>query len=444
MIRYFNKPSIFWLFFFILIITNPCIADDDDYNYIDIDNPSSRKIPIAIPVFVDTGGSSTGSPVFKQMSDLMVEALVFTRYFNVIDRGAYLIDPDNPAITRDKVNFQNWSTIGAEFLVTGGLKLSGNNIKLELRLFDTVKGKRLVGKGYRGTVSDQRQIIHRFCSEIVRHFTGNRGIFNSKIAFVSTGTGNKEIYTCDFDGHSPQQFTNNKSINMSPDWSSDGKYLAYTSFLKRKPDIYIKDLKKQEKGAVIAKKGLNISPAWRPGKFVLAATLSFSGAQKIYLLTGTGKVIRKLTRNWGSDLSPTWSPDGQKIAFVSDRSGHPHIYVMDVNTGETERLTFHGKYNTQPNWSPRGDRITYSSIEKGSGNIYVIGIEDQDPIRLTGKSGNNESPTWSPDGSLIAFSSTREGRSRIFVMTSYGTDQKRLLALPGKQSNPKWSPSFTK
>ncbi len=411
-----------------------------DYDYIDINNPFLRKIPIAIPVFSSLPDSETKKPVLKKASDLLTKTLEFTGYFKMLDRGAFLIDPDNPPLITPKINFNNWVSIGAELLITGGLTKKENTIVMELRLFDTFKGKRLVGKKYEGPVGDLRKMIRRFCSEVIYHLTGNRGIFNSKIAFLSKGTGNKEIYICDFDGSSPKQFTNNKCINLYPAWSSDLKYIAYTSYLKGKPDIYIQQLKGKH-SSVIAKKGINIAPAWVPGRFELAATLSFSGDQEIYLLTGTGKIIKRLTRKWGIDISPTWSPDGKKIAFVSNRAGSPQIYIKDISSGLVERLTFNGKYNTQPDWSPRGDKITYTSLQEGRNNIFVVDIKSRQPVQLTFDSRDNESPSWSPDGSLIAFSSTREGPSRIYIMTAFGTDQRRLLFLRGEQFNPKWSPN---
>ena len=423
--------------FALFIIPGICQAE---YDYIDINNPFLRKIPIAIPIFSSLTDSNTKQPVLKKTSDLLSETLEFTGYFKMLDRGAFLIDPDHPPLITPKINFGNWVSIGAELLITGGLSVKENTVVMELRLFDTFKGKRLVGKKYEGPTGDLQKMIRRFCGEVIYHLTGNKGNFNSKIAFISTGSGNKEIFICDFDGSNIKQFTQNNRINLFPAWSSDAKWIAYTSYLNGKPDIYIVNLKDKQ-SATISKKGINIAPAWAPTKFELAATLSFSGDQEIYLLTGTGKIIKRLTRKYGSDVSPTWSPDGKKIAFVSNRAGSPQIYIKDIRSGQVERLTFDGTYNTQPDWSPRGDKIVYSSLQEGRNNIFVIDIKNRQPTQLTFDSRDNEAPSWSSDGSLITFSSTREGPSRIYVMTAYGTDQRRLLFLHGEQTNPKWSPN---
>ena len=411
------------------------------YNYIDITHPFLRKIPVAVPFFKPISPGTATDQLSKKASDLLAETLEFTGYFKLLDRKAYLVGPQSDAAFAN-VNFHNWTSIGAELLVTGGVLIENNTVEMELRLYDTFKETLLVGKRYKGLVDDQRKIIHRFCNEVIYALTGKRGIFDTEIAFVSTSSGVKQIYICDFDGYNPRRITHTKSITLTPAWSSDGKWIAYTSYARGKPDLYIQ-LLKEKRGAVIAKTGINITPAWQPNQFDLAATLSFSGDPEIYLLTGAGKIIKRLTYNKGIDVSPAWSPDGKKIAFVSKRSGTPQIYIKNLDTDQVSRLTFQGQYNTQPSWSPKGDKIAYAGMENGVNNIFLMGIDGKGPIQLTSNQGDNESPSWSPDGNLIVFSSTREGPSKIYVMTSFGTDQRRLLDMKGSQSEPEWSPRMT-
>jgi TolB protein len=410
----------------------------DQYDYIDISNPFLRKIPLAIPLFKNETGTAKEVRLSESSADLLSASLEFTGYFKILDRQAFLFDPQSDGILTPQINFANWTVIGAELLITGLYEENNGKIAMELRLFDTFKGRRILGKKYSGKTVDQRRIIHRFCSEVIQYLTGHTGVFASKIAFVSTGSGNKEIYSSEFDGYNPQQLTRNHSITLFPAWSSNGQYLAYTSYKQGKPDLFIKNMAEAQETS-ITQKGLNITPAWVPGKFELAATLSFSGDQEIYLLTGSGKIIKRLTKMQGSDISPSWSPDGKKFAFVSNRSGNPQVYIQDMVSGKVKRLTYEGNYNTQPSWSPRGDKIAYASFKDNQHNISVIDVEGWQPLQLTYESGDNEAPSWSPDGSLIVFSSTREGPSRIYVMTASGTDQRRLLVLNGEQTNPKWS-----
>ena len=411
------------------------------YNYIDISNPFLRKTPIAVPMFKATADDPTATAAAEAASELLAYYLDFTGYFTLSDPGAFLEDPQKMDITESGTRYRNWTAIGAELLVTGGVFIREGDVEFELRLFDTVKEKMLVGKRYRGSADDHRQVARRFSSEVVFAITGSRGFFDSKIAFISNGSGHKEIYTCEFDGSNISRFTHHNSISLFPDWSSDGRWIAYTTYADKRPRIRIQHVR-EKRAAQIDKKGLQMAPAWVPGKFELAASLSFSGDQEIYLLTGNGKVIKRLTNSVGIDVEPTWSPDGKRMAFVSNRSGNPQIFIHDTVSGRVQRLTFEGRYNTQPAWSPKGDRIAYSAMKNGFIDILTINPEGGEPIQLTENQGNNEAPAWASDGSLIAFSSTREGKSRIYVMTAYGTDQRRLLTLPGEQTNPKWSPNI--
>ncbi|MFP4475210.1 MAG: Tol-Pal system beta propeller repeat protein TolB [Desulfatibacillaceae bacterium] len=408
--------------------------------WITIRQPFQRKLPLAVPAFLPDGGdqaleaSTTGA-------ELMRETLGFTGFFKIISPEAF-IDDLGKGVTRNKVTFANWTAIGAELLITGSVEQSGDTLVVELRFFDTLRGHLLVGKRYKGRADDLRRMVRRFASEIVFVLTGTHGSFNTRISFVSTTPGNKEIFACDFDGHDPEQLTHNSDIAISPAWSSDGEYIAYTAYKQGGAHMYVQNLAKKT-GTVIKYKGLNITPAWHPREFILAAALSMPGDTEIYSLTGNGKIIKRLTNNWGIDVSPSWSPDGKEIAFVSNRSGGPQIYILDVETGKARRLTYRGRYNTSPSWSPRGDKIAYAGLEAGEFNIYIIDSQGGAPVALTSDAGNNESPTWSPDGMMIAFSSTREGPSRIYVMTAIGTEQRRLLKLPGEQTEPAWSPRLS-
>ena len=409
----------------------------EDYFYIDINEPHIQKIPLAVPVFKAASPTREILRKAAQAADLLTDTLNFTGYFKMLDRGAFLVDPQKADLKPPNLKFGNWTSIGAELLVTGSVRYENDILEMELRLYDPFKERLIVGKRYKGWGKDLTRMIRKFCSEIIFSLTGSRGIFESEIAFISNGSGKKEIYTCDFDGSNIKTFTRHKSITLSPQWSADSEWMAYTSYARGKPDLYIQN-RKDKHGVIVRRKGSNITPAWVPGKFELAASLSFSGDPEIYLLTGKGKVIKRLTNSLGIDLSPTWSPDAKKIAFVSKRSGTAQIYIKHIDSGKNRRLTFHGKQNTQPNWSPKGDKIAYTGMEKGRNQIFVISADGSHLTRLTSK-GDNESPSWSPDGTLLVFSSSRSGMARLYVMTAFGTDQRPLLTLSGEQTEPYWS-----
>ena len=435
-----NKIILHTLFYFLVgFLFFISTASAKDYDYINVTNPFLKKTPVAVTDFKTFNGHPDEVNIGKTALGILKEALDFTGYLKTMNPVSFLSNPSESGIGLGEINFRDWTGIGADLLITGGISEEKGKITFKLRLFDTFNTKLLIGKIYTGPESQVRKMIHLFCSEISYQLTGKWGIFNSQIAFVSTVNGKKEIFSCDFDGQNIKQITSHKSISLSPAWSFDGKWLAYVSYAKGKPDLFIKNLK-ENRGAIINYKGMNISPGWMPGQLKLVAALSFSGDQEIYLLNIKGKIIKRITKSWGIDVSPDFSPDGKKIVFSSKRAGTPQIYIQDLESDRPIRVTFKGKNNTSPAWSPDGKKIAYVGIKDNNIDIFVMPVASGIRVQLTMNAGDNEDPSWSPDGSMITFTSTRQGNvPRIFVMNATGSDPRRLLRMKGKQTQPSWS-----
>ncbi|MDY0040499.1 MAG: Tol-Pal system beta propeller repeat protein TolB [Desulforhabdus sp.] len=409
--------------------------------YIDITQPSFQRLPIAIP---DFKYQVAGQPqLAREMAQTLSDDLDYSGVFRSLDPRGFLQSPQEIGIAQNEINFMEWRRLGAEFLARGAYLVQGSSVKLEMRLFDVVANRMVIGKVYEGQTKDWKAMIHRFADEILLALTGEKGVFGTKIAFVQIQGKDKEIYLVDFDGSNPVPVTQDKSTALSPAWSSDGGQLAYVSYKEKGPKIYIASLMSGSHRLLSGHPGLNIAPAWRPNSQDLAVTLSKDGNPDIFLLSSTGAIMRTLAQSWAINVSPSWSPDGSKLAFVSNETGSPQIYVLDVNSGRKQRITFSGDYNTSPAWSPKGDWIAYSGMSGGRHNIFVIRPDGGQTRQLTHGEGDNESPTWSPDGRMLAFSSTRQGPSAIWVLLMNGAGTRRLTNLGGSQEMPDWSPRLS-
>ncbi len=409
--------------------------------YIDINAPSATRVPVIIPAFQNTGSQPDTHKLSTGMAQIISADLDFSGMFRIID-PKLLNEAHMRGITRNEIKWDSLSVVGAEAIVTGVFALSGSRINVELRLFDAVQGRFIMGKKYSGTLNEHRLICHRFANEIFKQLTGVPGIFETGIAFVmQTGTV-KELYYCDYDGANQRRLTTFNSLSLSPCFSPDGSRLAFTSYRDGNPDIYIINLIGGRTEKISSKKGINISPDWSPDGRKIALTLSpKDGNSEIFTLDLQRRTLERITDHWATDVSPSWSPDGRKMAFVSSRSGNPQIFIYTLADRSVRRVTFgRGNYNTSPAWSPRGDRIVYAGLTDNRFNIHTIAPDGSQYRQLTAGQGNNEDPSWSPDGRYITFSSNRTGRKEIYCMRADGTGQRKITIGSGEKSEPVWAP----
>lgn len=398
--------------------------------------PGETSLPIAVSPLKSMSGAEREAGTF---ADIVAKDLDLSGIFRIIDRGAYIESPQQSGVTADTIDFRDWSAIGAQALVKGTVEREGDGLVVEARLFDVVGGKQIGGKRYRAGSDELRRIAHRFADEIMQVLTGERGPFESRIAFASRRKGRfKEIYAMSVDGGDLRAVTRDGSIALAPSWSPDGRSLLFTSFVTGNPSLFMSTLD-GAKRLVSSRRGLNLGGRWSPGGRAIAVALENGGGTDIALLDPEGQIMHFVTKDHSIDVSPSWSPDGQSIVFCSDRGGGPQIYAVSAQGGTPRRVTFEGSYNTSPAWSPKGDRIAYASRIGGRFQIFTVAVGGGDVKRITGTRGDNEDPSWSPDGRYLVFSSTRDGSGAIYISDAAGVRQTRLTPPGGDDSSPAWS-----
>lgn len=390
------------------------------------------------------GKKSSGIALEEKSQKILMNDLGIAGIFEVLDPRSFLENPKTAGITQAQIDFTQWMQIGADYLVKGGLWVTDDKVKLDLRLFDVTTGAEKLQKNYEGPKTNFRRMIHAFGDEIMTFFTKQPGIFSTQIVTVRKINKTKQIYLVDFDGHESRVLLNNSTINLLPSWSADGKYIFFTSYMNNNPDLYRINSDDGRKLLKISSfRGLNVGASPSADGKKLALTLSKDGNSEIYIMNVDGSQLRRITHSHAIDSSPTWAPDSRTLAFVSDRSGFPQIYRVDINGGAPVRLTFQGNYNQSPAWSPKGDRVAFCGRdERLVFDLFLVDPATREITRMTQDEGNNEDPSWSPDGRHIVFSSTRKGGSRLYIMNANGSNQRKITDQKGSFSTPKWSPRF--
>jgi len=402
--------------------------------YLDITSPTFRKVPFAVPYFVDKNRPGKITKTDRDMAKLLTKALEFHGFISVVPPAKYNGRQDT-----------DWVNLGVDYAITAEYEATPEKITYEFRLINIDEGRMVTGKRYKGPMPKRHEMVLKFCDEVVYQLTGENGISRSQIAFVSEAEGFKEVFVADVLGENIRQITRHKDLTVSPKFSPDGRQLAYTSYHPGNPNLYVTNLEAGKTTKAISRRpGLNLAPAWSPDGKTMVITLSKDGNPDLYLMNTRGDVLDRLTKNAGINVSPSWSPDGKQIAFVSDRSGRPHVYIMDLQTRGVRRITFQGNDNTEPSWSPKGDWIAYSGLYENRYQIFIIRPEGGQPVQLTWYRDDHESPSWSPDGRQIVFTRRHNNDHDISAVFKNGTGFRILFKLDGNQEYPEWSVRINK
>ena len=405
--------------------------------FLNVTGGGTKKLNIAIPDFTVVAGVDTAGNG-KQLASVAGADLTFSGLFSVVAATGTIPANNAEALRRSWIDF---AAVGAHAGLHGLLAIRGDRAEIEMRLYDlTNPDHRLIAsKKFEQPIASVRRLAHKVSDEVVMQFTGEPGVADTKIAFVSGPRGAKEIVISDYDGAGAVPVTRNGSINLSPVWSPDSRSLAFTSYKQGYPDLYRAfPFERRPEQTLAAFAGINSSPAFSPDGRSLALTLSKDGNPEIYVLNLVNGTLRRLTRHAGIDTEPTWAPAGRMLAFVSDRAGAPHVYVMDPEGANVRQLTASG-FHTQPRWSPRGDVIAYTQ-RNAAHEIWVVDADGSNPHRLTNGGGDNQGPTWAPNGRHIAFQSNRLGRWQIFAMLADGSAQEPITKGASDSTSPSWSP----
>ena len=381
---------------------------------------------LALPVF-EAADARKGADALlaKSLRDVVRSDLMLSRRFDVKDE-----EPGAPAAA------------GAVWRLKGQVGQAADKLTAQIRLENGAGGQAVFERFYRQDPQWQRALAHRISDDVVKAATGRDGIARTRIGFVNNQTGHKEVYVMDYDGEGVKRLTDDKSIDLLPRFSADGRRMAYTGYKDGNPDLFLIDLETGRASTLSDEQGLNVAGGFSPDGTKLLMTLSRGKSPNLYLKDLTTGAVTRLTSHFGADSTPTFSPDARQVAFVSDRSGNPQIYLLDLATKAARRLS-NMNWCDAPAWSPTGEWIAFAgrANRKDKMDIFLVDVTGAQVRQLTHGEGSNEDPTWSPDGRLLAFSSTREGRSQIYLMDADGSAPRRIADVPGASSTPHWSGS---
>ena len=404
---------------------------------------------LAVPDFIATGGDAELAAAARLMSEVLWDDLNFEREFYLISRDTYKTIPAPTAI--EQVPLDRWKELGADGLVIGAVRRTGDTLVVQVRLVEVASGRAAFSKEYSGRLSNPRFFAHTIADEIHQDQRNLRGVARTKLAFASNRAGDQmqgptdmrgvqNIYMTDYDGANQRRITVARTLELSPVWSPDAQSIAYTSYVSGFPDIIVADIYKgrSSKPARGTERAHNFLPVFSPDGTRIAFMSNRDGNPEIYVMNRDGSGLRRLTNHPENDVTPTWSPTGNQLAFTSNRTGRPQIWIMDADGSGQQRITSES-WCDRPTWSPAPfNEIAYASQAGGGYDIRIFDFATRSVKSITNGEGSNESPTFSPNGRHVAFASSRNGKYQIFTLSRTG-ENLRQITKSGDNRFPNWS-----
>ena len=412
-----------------------------------ISGDSGTPPRFAVPAFV--AAAPDVEDAAKVLGEVLWDDLAFEREFYLIPRDTYASVP--AARTADQVPFAAWRELGADGVIFGTVQRMGGNLRIEVRLLNIRTRQSVFAREYSGPGANPRGLAHAVADELHQQQRALRGVARTRLAFTSdrnrekvAGTTEnrdvKEVYFADYDGANPRRLTVDRQLNITPVWAPDARAIAYTSYRRGFPDLYIMRPFDGTSTNPTAGKGSNFLPAFSPDGKRLAFMSSRDGNPEIYVMNVDGSAVRRLTNHPANDATPTWSPTGTEIAFTSDRTGSPQIFITSAEgTGSARRISTNESYADRPTWSAAPFNEIAFAARTGPGfDIKIYDIASGQTRQITFGEGSNESPAFAPNGRHLAFTSTRAGKVQVFTVARDGKDL-RQITRDGNNYTPSWS-----
>lgn len=396
-----------------------------------LDLELTQGINSALPIAINSFGADAGA---QEIASVIENDLTLSGQFKIVS------GPQGPNAQSSVGVLRQ---LGADSVVTGHVNRVGNRYDVSFTLSDAVAQGTLLTKSYQINSGEIRPLAHHISDEVYQKLTGERGIFSTRIAYISVQRGVQRtrysLEVADADGHNPQSLLVSSEPIMSPSWAPDGRAISYVSFEKKKAQIFTVSVETGQRRLITSFPGINGAPAWSPDGRQLAVVLSKSGTPKIYNIDLSSGAMRQLTFGDAIDTEPRYAPDGKSILFTSGRGGSPQVYRLNLANGQVSRMTFEGNYNARASFTPDMKNIVMLHREDRQFNI---GLQNTNggPVASLTFSGLDESPTVSPNSRLVLYATRYQDKGVLGIVSIDGRIRMRLPARDGDVQEPAWSP----
>jgi TolB protein len=253
-----------------------------------------------------------------------------------------------------------------------------------------------------------------------------------------------------------RQVTDGPGYDHQPDWSPDGRRVAYVSYHGDAVELRVLDLETGVSAALVSDGAVHVDPRWSPdGRQLAFVSTAHEGRWHVFVagvaddpaLPGGLRLSApplRITEDKDSGLpryyysrfdhylSPSWSPDGTELILVSNKGripGSGGLWRMAAQPGSAMRpLHFEETtWKARPDWARDGRRVVFASYQGRQWHqLWLTTAEGGDPFAITYGEFDAVSPRWSPRGDRIAYISNEGGNTSLWTVEIPGGRRARV------------------
>lgn len=327
-----------------------------------------------------------------------------------------------------------WSVTGADKVESGDFTVSGPSSQVTVSPTSTKKYT-LSATNSAGTITSSVTIVV---------------VEQGKIAFVSSRSGQDQLYLMNADGTNVQLISTAGEGVQQPALSPDGTKIAYVSSVNGNADIFIVNADNSGTAqSVTTNAADDMQPCWSRDGSMLAWTREANSTYSYDTI-----IIKPVDGGTEQELvtdahNPCWSPTTDQLAYTSLHPGTETIYLISSSGGVPTQVASLAQQSLaidKLSWSKLGE-IAFNSYDSSQstikGTIYSVDASaNSAPIAIITNNFDNSGPAWSPSGNQLVFYTNRDGHYQIYISDADGNNQTRLLNSNSDDGVPVWSNSL--
>jgi TolB protein len=296
---------------------------------------------------------------------------------------------------------------------------------------DRLKKKDLISFKENSFSSDKRMLKLRANSIsdfIYNKIFNKKSFFEEKLVFVKKENSKYKLIVSDYEGTVIQTVLVSPEPILSPDISSNGKFISYVSFENIRPNVYIHNIKTKERKVIANYKGVNGYPKTSNDNKNILLSISKNGSADLYEYNIKANALKRLTKESGNEISPEWI-DNDNILFASDKNENPNIFKYNRKSNKVSRFFKSKTYTLSPTYNE--DNTVAIFLHKGFYGLVSKDNKTQDESILI-KDFYIESPSITKNGNIIVYATKENNKSVLKFIDNNG---EKLYSLKYKNAD---------